>query len=171
MLYGVTGDRKWLADAENSLRYVHRTFKSRTGAGFVTAVTATDHAYGPHPQRDENVAVARVANLLFHSTGNETYRKMSEAAMRYLAAAPVATRLPVAGVLLADYEGSRPPLHLTVVGGKDDPSAKEVFLAATQYPSLYKRLECWDPRESKLRNPDVRYPVVRRPATYACTDS
>jgi uncharacterized protein YyaL (SSP411 family) len=169
-LYGVTGDRKWLADAESSLRFVDRTFKSRTGAGFVTAVTATDHAYGPHPQRDENVAVARMANLLFHSTGNDTYRKMSEPAMRYLAAAPVATRLPVASVLLADYEVSRPPLHLTVVGGKDDPSAKELFLAAMQYPSLYKRLEWWDPREGKLPNPDVRYPVVPRAAAYVCTE-
>src|SRR5260370_1270519 len=157
-LYGVTGDRKWLADAESSLRFVDRTFKSRTGAGFVTAVTATDHAYGPHPQPDENVAVARIANLLFHSTGNDTYPKMREAAMRYLAAAPVATRLPVASVLLADYEVSRPALHLPVVAGQDDPSAKQLFLAATQYPSLYKKLEWWDPREVKLPNPDVHHP-------------
>src|SRR5260370_29910997 len=92
-LYGVTGDRKWLADAESSLRYVDRTFKSRTGAGFVTAVTATDHAYGPHPQRDENVAVALMANLLFRSTGNDTYRKMRAAAMRALGGRPVAQRL------------------------------------------------------------------------------
>src|SRR5260370_7601609 len=90
--------------------------------------------------------------------------------MRYLGAAPVATRLPVASVLLADYEVSRPPLHLTVVGGKDDPSAKELFLAAMHYPSLYKRLEWWDPREGKLPNPAVRYPVVPRPAPYVCTE-
>src|SRR5258708_22251331 len=63
-LYGVTGDRKWLADAASSLRYVHRTFKSRTRAGFVTAVTATHHAYGPHPQRDEKGAVSLGAKLL-----------------------------------------------------------------------------------------------------------
>src|SRR5260370_19380984 len=117
-LYGVTGDRKWLAEGKSSLRYMDRTFKSRTGAGFVSPVTATDHTYWTHPQRDENVAVARVANLLFNATGNETYRKMREAAMRYLAAAPVATRLPVARELLADYEGSRPPLQLTVIAGK-----------------------------------------------------
>jgi uncharacterized protein len=169
-LYGVTGDRKWLGEAETSMGYVDRTFQSQRGAGFVTAVTPTDHAYQPHPQRDENVAVARAANLLFHYTGNAAYKQMSDAAMRYLAAPPVATKLPAASVLLADYEVGRPPLHLTVVGHKDDPAAKALFLAAMQYPSLYKRLEWWDTREGKLPNPDVQYPAVQRAAAYVCTE-
>ena len=169
-LYGVTGDRKWLGLAETSMRYVDRTFRSPRGAGFVTAVTPTDRAYQPQPQRDENVAVARAANLLFHYTGKAAYRQMSEAAMRYLAAPPVAAKLPVASVLLADYEVGRPPLHLTVVGHKDDPAAKALFLAAMQYPSLYKRLEWWDTREGKLPNPDVQYPSVPKAAAYVCTE-
>ena len=169
-LYGVTGDRKWLREAETSMQYIKRTFPSRGGAGFVTAVTPTDHAYQPHPQRDENVAVARAANLLFHYTGDANYRQMSYAAMRYLAATPIATKLPVASVLLADYEVGRPPLHLTVVGHKDDPAARALFLAAMQYPSSYKRLEWWDTREGKLPNPDVQYPAVQRAAAYVCTE-
>ena len=169
-LYRVTADRKWLRDAMGSLGYIDRTFRTSAGAGFVSAATPSDRAYHPHPQRDENVAVARAANLLFHLTGDLRYRRVSEAAMRYLAAAPIATRLPVASVLLADYEVSRPPLHLTVVGPKDDASAKALFQAALQYPSFYKRLEWWDTREGKLPNPDVQYPSVRRAAAYVCTE-
>jgi uncharacterized protein YyaL (SSP411 family) len=169
-LYRVTGDRRWLGEAEASMRYVQRTFLSPGGAGFLTAVTPTDHAYQPHPQRDENVAVARIANLLSHYTGNSAYKQMSDAAMRYLAAPQVAARLPVGSVLLADYEVGRPPLHLTVVGHKDDPAAKELFLAALQYPALYKRLEWWDTREGKLPNPDVQYPAVQKAAAYVCTE-
>jgi uncharacterized protein YyaL (SSP411 family) len=150
--------------------YIDRTFRSPSGAGFVSVAAATDRAYQPHPQRDENVSVARAANLLFHSTGDAKYRSMSDVAMRYLAAAPVATRLPVASVLLADYEVGRPPLHLTVVGRKDDPAAKALFLAALQYPSLYKRLEWWDAREGRLPNADVQYPSVPRAAAYVCTE-
>ena len=123
-LYGVTGDRKWLREAETSMQYIKRTFPSQ----------------------------------------------MSDAAMRYLAAAPIATKLPVASVLLADYEVGRPPLHLTVVGHKDDPAARALFLAAMQYPSSYKRLEWWDTREGKLPNPDVQYPAVQRAAAYVCTE-
>ena len=40
------------------------------------------------------------------------------------------------GVLLADNEVGRPPLHLTVVGPKDDPAARALFEAALQYPSV-----------------------------------
>jgi uncharacterized protein YyaL (SSP411 family) len=169
-LYRVTADRKWLKNATASMGYIDRTFRSPSGAGFVSAAAATDRAYQPHPQRDENVSVARTANLLFHSTGDAKYRSMSDVAMRYLAAAPVATRLPVASVLLADYEMGRPPLHLTVVGRKDDPAAKALFLAALQYPSLYKRLEWWDAREGRLPNADVQYPSVPRAAAYVCTE-
>jgi uncharacterized protein YyaL (SSP411 family) len=169
-LYGVTGDRKWLTDAQVTMGYIDRALRSPRGPGFLTAVTPSDPADEPHPQRDENVAVARIANLLFHYTGDAQYRQISETAMRYLAAAPIATRLPVASVLLADYEVRRPPLHLTVVGRKDDPRAKALFLAAIQYPSSYKRLEWWDTREGKLPNPDVQYPAVPRAAVYVCTE-
>jgi uncharacterized protein YyaL (SSP411 family) len=168
-LYGVTGDRKWLTDAAVTMRSIDRTFRSPRGAGFLTAVTSPDHA-DQRPQRDENVAVARTANLLFHYTGDAKYRQMSETAMRYLAAAPIAGKLPVASVLLANYEVMRPPLHLTVVGRKDDPVAKALFLAALQYPSSYKRLEWWDTREGKLPNPDVQYPAAQRAAAYVCTE-
>jgi uncharacterized protein len=169
-LYCVTADRKWLTHAEQSMSYIERTFPSSRGAGLVSSVAPTDRAYQPRPQRDENVAVARTANLLFHATGDAKYRTISEAAMRYLAAAPVATRLPVASVLLADYEIGRPPLHLTVVGRKDDPAARALFLAALQYPWFYKRVEWWDTREGKLPNPDVQYPALQRAAAYVCTE-
>lgn len=167
-LYGVTGDRKWLASAESTMGYIDKTFAGKPG--FVTAVAPTDRAYVPHPQRDENVAVTRAANLLSHYTGNAAYRQMSDTAMRYLAAPPVASRLPAASVLLADFEVTRPPLHLTVVGHKDDPIAKALFTAALQYPSSYKRLEWWDVREGKLPNPDVQYVVLEKPAAFVCTD-
>src|SRR3984893_6989566 len=49
-LYGVTGDRKWLNQAERCMRYIDRTFRSQRGAGFLTAVTPTDRAYQPHRQ-------------------------------------------------------------------------------------------------------------------------
>jgi uncharacterized protein YyaL (SSP411 family) len=169
-LYGVTGDRQWLHEAKKTVQYLSRTFPGHSGAGFVTSVAPTDHGYQPHAQRDENVAVARASNLLLHYTGDPQYHHTSDTAMRYLAAPSIAGHLPVGSVLLADYEVSRPPLHLTVVGHKDDEVAKALFVAAMQYPANYKRLEWWDTREGKLPNPDVQYPAVQRPAAYLCTE-
>ena len=169
-LYGATGDRSWLAAAQVSALYVDRTFRNSSGAGYLTAASNTDHSYKSHPQRDENASVVRITNQLFQYTGNENFKKIRETAMRYLAAEPVATRLPVATTLLADFEATRPPLHLTVVGHKDDPAAQALFRAFLQYPAAYKRLEWWDTREGKLPNPDVQYPSLSKAAAYVCTE-
>ncbi|HKM89158.1 MAG TPA: DUF255 domain-containing protein [Candidatus Acidoferrales bacterium] len=171
-LYGSTGDRPTLVHAEQTMRFIDRTFRapsSASGAGYLTSKTSTDHAYAVHAQRDENVEVARCANLLFYFTGNADYEKMAQEAMRYLAAGPIARRLPVASTLLVDYELSRSPLHLTIVGHKDDPAAQALFQAALRYPVAYKRLEWWDTREGRLPNPDVQYPELRQAAAFICT--
>ena len=170
-LYRVTADRKWLTRAVSTMAFIAKTFPSGSGSdpGFVSAGAPTDKAYKARPQRDENVAVARVANQLSYYTGDAKYEAISKSAMRYLAADPVATRLPVASVLLTDLELTHPPLHLTVVGGKSDSTAQSLFRAALKYPSFYKRVEWWDPKQGKLPNPDVQYPSVSRSAAYICT--
>ncbi|HEY6251245.1 MAG TPA: hypothetical protein VI685_14910, partial [Candidatus Angelobacter sp.] len=134
-----------------------------------TSKTATDQAYQPHAQRDENVSVVRVANLLFHYTADESFRQMARQAMRYLAADPIVKRLPASSALLADLELSSAPLHLTIVGRKDDGLAQSLFNAALAYPSSYKRLEWWDRREGNLPNPDVQYPELKTAAAFICT--
>ncbi|MGB8541400.1 MAG: DUF255 domain-containing protein [Candidatus Acidiferrales bacterium] len=169
-LYAATGDRVWLSNAESSMKFIDRNFKGNQPAGFITSKAPTDHAYMPHPQRDENVAIVRASNLLFHYTGDANYQQMSQRAMRYLGAKPVVYHLPASSVLLADLELSSEPLHLTVVGSKDDPVARGLFQEALRYPSGYKRLEWWDPREGKLPNPDVQYPEPKVAAAFVCTN-
>jgi uncharacterized protein YyaL (SSP411 family) len=166
-LYGATGDRQWLAGAEKTMAYINETFKGP--AGYLTAAQATDRDAKLHPQRDENVMLARTANLLFHYTARPVYKSMTDQAMRYLAAPAIARRLPAASVLLVDYEVVRPPLHLTVVGPKDDPAAQALFQSASRYPASYKRLEWWDVREGVLPNPDVQYPRLKTSAAFVCT--
>ena len=169
-LYGATGDRQWLAHAQAATKFIEQNFRAENGAGFLTTKIPTDHAYVPHPQRDENVMVARTATLLFHFTGDAYYEELAKQAMRFVAAVPVVYRFPAASALLADLELGRPPLHLTIVGHKDDPAAQNLFQAALRYPSGYKRLEWWDTREGKLPNPDVQYPELNRAAAFVCTN-
>jgi uncharacterized protein YyaL (SSP411 family) len=168
-LYGATGDRQWLAHAESAMKFIDGNFRDAQGAGFLTTKVPTDHAYVPHAQRDENVMVARTATLLFHYTGDAHYDELAKQAMRYLAADPIVRRLPAASALLGDLEISRPPLHLTIVGHKDDPAAQALFQSALHYPANYKRLEWWDTREGKLPNPDVQYPELSKAAAFVCT--
>jgi len=170
-LYGATGDRQWLEHTQAAMKFIDKNFRDPRGAGFVTSRTATDKAYQAHGQRDENVAVVRTANLLFHYTADESFQEMAQQAMRYLAAEPIVERLPASSALLADLELSSAPLHLTIVGAKDDQAAQALFQAALVYPSSYKRLEWWDRREGRLPNPDVQYPELKTAAAFICTNT
>jgi uncharacterized protein YyaL (SSP411 family) len=171
-LYGATADRQWLTHAEAAMKFIDANFKDPQGAGYDSSKSATDRAASPHPQRDENIDVVRAANFLFHITANDADKKIAERAMRYVAADPIVFRLPAAGPLLADYELSSEPLHLTIVGSKKDPIAKNLFDQALRYPSSYKRLEWWDPSQGpagRLPNPDVQYPSLKVSAAFICT--
>lgn len=168
-LYTVTADRDWLARAETSAAYIEKTFGAKGEAGFRTAHAPANAKFQPRPLRDENIDLARFGALLFHYTGEPRYRAMAEQALRYLAVPDVAKRFPSAGALLADREVQRSPVHLTVVGAKDDPAAAALFGAALGFPSAYKRVDWLDAREGPLRNADVQYPQLAKPALFFCT--
>ncbi len=169
-LYAVTADRKWLRRAENAAQFVETKFKSDIGySAFVQPLAGT---LKPRPQVDENVAVARTMNLLRHYTGKEVYEKAAQHAMHYLAAPAIGEHhgYAVGGILLADQELGAPPLHVTVVGKKDDPAARSLFMAAIILPASYKRVEWWDEREGAMPNPDVQYPKFEKAGAFICTD-
>ena len=76
------------------------------------------------PIRDvaQNAAVARVANMINHYTGAEQQLRIAKHAMAYLSAfAAAANEQFRPDILLADHElSTAPPIHITVVGGKED---------------------------------------------------
>jgi len=167
-LYQVTGDRTWLHHAEQTAGYLTTNFRGMD-AGFLTSKAPIDPSYAPLPERDENIMAARFLNLLASYTGKAVYRDNANHAMRYLVAPQVAGELPTGGVLLANLEASAAPLHITVVGAKDSPAARALFVAANAYPGDHKRVEWWDPREGPLPNADVQYPERPEPAAFICT--
>ncbi len=169
-LYEVTADRKWLQRAGETAKFAAQHFKGE--AGYLAFEGSLGGKLAPKPQVDENTVFARLTNLLFYYTGETANREQAEHAMRYLAAPGVAARrgFLIGGILLADRELNRPPLHLTVVGGKGDARARELFAAALRQPTPYKRVEWWDAKEGPLPNPDVPYPTLDRAAAFVCTD-
>jgi len=177
-LYAATGERPWLERAETTLAFVTARFRREGVAGLVTAVAAGPHdlpALRPSPgqlaapQRDENITLARVANLAFHYTANPAHRELADQALRYLARPDVARRFNTGGVLLADWERARDPLHVTVVGARTEPVSRALLDTALREPAPYKRVELWDPAEGPLPHADVSFPPRSRPAAYLCT--
>ena len=124
-LYACTGDRAWLRKAEQAIEFISVYFA--TGAGYVTC--AHIGAVKSQPQLDENIGIARLANLLWHYTGQRGIPEVAERAMRFVADAGSdgspwisCSRCPA-----RECEISSSPLHITVVGRKDDPEGAETL--------------------------------------------
>lgn len=170
-LYAATGDRKWLELAEGAANFIKQHFANGDKPGFVTA-DITKGGVHSEPLLDENIAVARLANLLYHYSGKPEYKIMSQTAMKYLVTPEIANkrRALVAGILLADTELANVPLHVTIVGKKEDPLAQALFVQAIKYPLVYKRTEFWDAREGALPHTDVELPQLPEAAAFSCGD-
>jgi uncharacterized protein len=167
-LYAATAESAWLNRAISAAQFIDANFKSDSGY----ATLRDRSSQRPPLQIDENTSLARFANLLGHYSGQDDYRRMAEHAMRYAAAPAIGQRrgFHVGGILLADRELSSPPLHITIVGAKNDPAARSLFLAALRQPATYKRVEWLDESEGPLLNADVEYPRVDQAAAFLCTD-
>ena len=98
-------------------------------------------------------------SLLSSYTGENRYREIAEAGMGYLTSPPILDAFGfLPDVLLAEDELRNEPVHVTIVGAKDDPRSAALYKAALAYPLSNKRAEWWDKREGKLANIDVDYP-------------
>ena len=169
-LYTATGGRDWLRRAAQAGDFIGAKFKIASG-GFAPTQTA-EAGVGvfkrPDPQFDDQTQVARFMNLLDRYTGQARFKKLASGAMRYAVGAAGDSERPLAGLLLADDELSHEPAHITILGRKDDPAARDLHAAALALPLVYERIDWWDTREGPLDNPDVTYPEMDRAAAFAC---
>jgi uncharacterized protein YyaL (SSP411 family) len=168
-LYAVTAERQWLVKAEAAADFIDAHF--RAPAGFAASVTGAAATLKPEPEADENITLARFANLLAHYSGRAVYKTMADHAMSYLASPTVIAEqgYAVSGILLANREVGTDPAHITIVGAKDDPAGRALFAAALRDAPPYTRLEWFDRREGPLPNADVEYPALPTAAAYLCT--
>jgi hypothetical protein len=170
-LYTATGAREWLAHAESGAAFIEKHFRGPQ-PGYVTSAPRASSRLQPKSNLDENIPLARFANLLHRYTGNGKYKAMGDYALRMLVTEQIAdSQLTAPGILLAAFESANDPLHITIVGGKDDAAAVALFASAIRYAAVYRRIEWWDKREGNMPNPDVRYPQLPRAAAFICTDS
>jgi uncharacterized protein YyaL (SSP411 family) len=173
-LYAATGDRRWMETASHAGAFIGANFKDESGG--VRTTKSPEAAVGAFAQSakpmDEQIATARFANRLHQYTGEAAGRELAEHVMRYLAAPALIDRgVPMPGVLAADRELAVAPTHITVVGRKDDATARTLHAAALAYPGVYKRVDWWDRQEGPMRNPDVTYPELETAAAFACTNN
>ncbi|MEY2633445.1 MAG: hypothetical protein RIR00_2099 [Pseudomonadota bacterium] len=168
-LYGATAERAWLTEAQQTARFIAGHFLQADRPGALSAVPGGP--VRPGISVDENLALARTANLLAHYSGDPQDKALAGQALAYLVQPAVAlSRVSDPGILLAVDEWESDPAHFCVVGSKSDPAARALFAAALRQPGSYRRLEWWDRSEGPLPHADVAYPALSRPALYVCAE-
>jgi uncharacterized protein len=173
-LHRSTGEREWLAQAQATADFIARTFIDPATGGFVaSAAPDAKQLTKPIKQREDNVTAVRMFSLLSAYTGDIRYREIAEAGMGYLTSPAILDAFGfLPDVLLAEDELRNEPVHVTIVGAKDDSRSAALYRAALAYPLVNKRAEWWDKREGKLTNADVDYPdFPGGPAAFACTST
>lgn len=172
-LYRSTADRAWLGHATRAADAMLATFVA-AGGGLANSPQQLGAGVLAEPFRhlDDNVAAVRFLNELRHHTGDARYGAAAEDLFRYLVNTPPLERLGTfwPGLLLAERELAGWPLHVTVVGAKDDPAAARLFAAALALPGVYRRVEWWDQAEGSLPNHAVSYPETDQATAFACGD-
>lgn len=169
-LYNVTGDREDLKAATGAGQYIATNFApTSSGTGFITTRTPTDAAYGPHPDRDENIALVRFASMLSFTTGDNRFHRTAAEALRYLAAPSVALKPLSAGILLASQDDTEAPLHVTIVGSRTDKLAMALHMAALRSIASHELIETRDLSDPSAIPTDVTFPRLGRSALFLCT--
>ena len=169
-LYNVTGNRAYLKAATTAADYNAANFAPVSpGTGFLTSRKPTDAAYPAHPDRDENIALARFTSMLAFATDDSRYRDTAAEAMRYLAAEPIALRPMSAGILLANEDMTEAPIHVTVVGSPSNPDTSALHAAALRSIASHELIEVRDPADPAPLPTSIDFPRLDRPALYLCT--
>ena len=171
-LYQGTGDGKWLDLAKGAADFIQAHFSRGSEAGFASSDTTAVTFPKPEPEFDESVRLARFASLLARASGRPRDHAIAESALGW-ASLPgsVSHRGPyVGGLLLAIDEVHNEPLHVTVVGGKDDPVAQSMFAAALRAPTSDKLVEWWDRREGPPPRGESIFPNLPRASAYLCAN-
>jgi uncharacterized protein YyaL (SSP411 family) len=173
-LHRSTGAREWLDRSRDTADFIAATFIDPATGGFVVSASPEARQLTkPVKQREDNVTAVRMFSLLSSYTGDDRYREIAEAGMGFLTSPPILDAFGfLPDVLLAEDELRNEPVHVTIVGAKDDPRSAALYKAALAYPLPNKRAEWWDKREGKLANIDVDYPdYPDGPAAFACTST
>ncbi len=171
-LHQLTQQREWLDRAEATAKFIAAHFRRADGPGFASSDTTREAFPAPRPQFDENTGVARFASSLSRVTGRAEHRALAEQALRWVLAPDViiSRGLYLAPLLLAEEEARTEPLHVMIIGGRDDPAAQAMLAVALKIPTQHKVVELWDRRAGPAPRGEDYFPELPGAAAFLCAN-
>ncbi len=164
-----TGDRPYLARAQTLAADLVTQLGDAAGGFFDRPQNASEGLlrFAQKPLAD-NLRAAMLFSDLFYLTGQQPYRDQAERTLSL--ALTAGDTLPIAQAGLAVDRFVRYPLHIVVVGPKDQEPARRLFARAQQVYVPGKIVRLLDPRHDDLALGGVTFPRTEQPTAYVCTD-
>ncbi|HWA27740.1 MAG TPA: DUF255 domain-containing protein [Lacunisphaera sp.] len=171
-LHQLTQQPEWRERAVEAAAFIRAHFVRGDRPGYATADSGRSSFPEPRPQYDENVGVARFAVALAQVTGKPEHRAVAEPALRWILSPEVTAGrgFYVGGALLAAEEAATDPVHVLVLGAKDEPAARAMFAAALRLPDQHKLVEWWDRREGPPPRGEDIFPEMDEAAAFLCAN-
>ncbi len=171
-LHQLTQNQEWLEHAEAAGHFVAAHFARGSDAGFASSDTTVNEFPAPRPQFDENATLVRWSTALAATSGRAEFRALAATALRWLLAPGVTDGrgFYVAGLLLAEEEARTDPVHVAIIGRRDDSVAQAMFAAALRLPDAHKLVEWWDRSEGPPPRGENIYPELDYSTAFLCAN-
>jgi uncharacterized protein YyaL (SSP411 family) len=186
--FGLLEDQVWFVDAlveayittglsiyrDRAEQIVHDLLdqlEDKQGGGFFDRPSnATSHGLLKFPYKDVkvNVSLAILFSDLFYVTQKVEYRDLAKQVLQFVVGR--SGPLPVGSAGLAINRFLRYPVHIVVVGAKQDPTAKKLFRKALELYVPGKVVRHLDPQVDTLSVGEVTFPQTTASQAYVCTD-
>jgi len=167
-LYKATSDPEYLNRAVDAAQFINKYFQNPKGDGFVTSLVLTSSTDSLVFSAEENADIVRFTAVLWSYTGDKFLQQMQASAFHYLIKPDVIVNTAPALILTADYFVTNHPIHIAIVGSKNDTDAKNLYATALANSPLNLRIDWWDKKEGPMLNSDAVYPAMDKSAAYVC---
>ncbi len=169
--FSSTGQSRFLQNAEALAEVSQQLLQDPVHGGFFDHPRMSD-TLGllklPTKPVTENFRAALWYLTLFHLTGKQEYRSISERTLQSMVTS--LQPLPIALAGLAIDQWFRIPVHIAVLGTPGDPRAKALLLEGRRLYCPGKIVRGYDPQEGQPKWGEIVFPFDGRPVVFVCTD-
>jgi uncharacterized protein YyaL (SSP411 family) len=169
--YELTGDRKFIRNAENLIRSAVDKLYDREHGGFSdTEIDPNAPGYLSKPTKplDENSIASRLLVKLHYLTGEEYYHKMAEETLNQFVEV-----FPQFGLMAADYALAvdafvSEPTIIRIIGSVEEPQTIELLTESNRIYEPRKIIRVYDPDEDAKNIAELSYSSSNRPTALVC---
>lgn len=166
-----TGDMSYIEKAERLTKDFVRLLEDEQGGGLYDRhghASAEGLLRFPHKSLAENLRAAMLLSDLYYVTENYFYRDVAERTLQYVLGSSATLPLGLSGIAIDRF--LRYPVHIVVVGSRDNEKTGQLFKEGLRLYAPGKIVRILDPDKDSLKIGEITFPNLGEPRAYVCTD-